>query len=138
MPELLGMNRGMNGRPLGLNTLLSSLPVLASTASPGLNERDLAAKREDVASFGELNPPFSDDVLRGKHTGLASWQTLDSFPGIVLHPATTKAINEARARGYIEFVHPLQGSAGWVIFLDGNCNGGRLDGQASTSWAFYV
>ena len=54
--------------------------------------------------------PFGSSSL-GVRAGLSSWASICYNPAIVLHPATVEAMMQAKQRGYIEFVHPLQGNA---------------------------
>ena len=67
--------------------------------------------------------------------GLAAWEQIKDRPW---HPATACAMKELLGHGHCDNVHPEQGLARWVAFVDGSFVGPSRTSGANASWAFVL
>ena len=100
--------------------------------SPGVEGMEV----EGVSTPG-LHPVSSPHLPIGEMQvpleGLAAWEEIHDRQW---HPTTVAAVKELPGRGHCEMVHPEQGLARWVAFVDGSFVLPDRASGAKASWAF--
>ena len=91
---------------------------------------------DEMAWLWRWTPTLSLRLSFMSRRGLATWHELSTCQELRLHISTTEAFRVALLLGFVEYAHPLQHDARWVIFTDGAAE--LLPEGRVATWAFAV